>query len=119
MTLHITNTLSRKKEPFEPLDAGQRTLAAAQREGVGHVGAQRPRVAAEVARAQQVADVGDDPVGARFDEVVVVERLDVLVDGAEDPFDEGEVGFELAGWLTFGVSDSVDFREAFVESHHN
>jgi hypothetical protein len=94
----------------QPLDARERTLAAAQRHGVGHVGPQRPGVAVQAARAEQVPDVGDHPVVARLDEQVVVERLDVLVDGAEDPLDERQVAPELARRTLLLVLDAVDLR---------
>jgi hypothetical protein len=90
----------------EPLDRAERALRAAQEDRVGDVGAQRPWIAGEVTRAEQIADVRDDPVGARVDEQVVIERVDRLLDRVERVLDRLQVRLELA--VLLDVLDLVD-----------
>ena len=69
----------------ELLEHRRRALAPAERDRVRDLGAREPARAAERVQrlvADQVADVGDRPVGAGLDELVVVELLEVLLDHA-------------------------------------
>ena len=80
------------------LDRAERALAPAPADRAGDVAPDRGRIAGEVRRAEQVRDVRDRPRVARLDEEVVVERLDVLVDGAERLLEQREQGAQrLAG----------------------
>ena len=68
------------------LEHQRRALAAAIGDGVGDLGARRGdarRDAVQRPIADQIADIGRDPLGAGFDELVVVELLDVLLERGE------------------------------------
>ena len=104
----------------QELDGAESALATAQGHRVGHVGAQGPRLAGEVARAQQVADVGDNPVGGGLDEEIVVEGLDVGVDSIERSLEDLDVGLQRALRQTLLlpdrlIADAVDLRQSRVE----
>ena len=64
-----------------------------------------------MARADEIGDVGDDPLVAGLDEEVVVERLDALVDGAERVLDGAQERAKLVGGPLLGVADAVDLRQ--------
>ena len=93
----------------EPLDGAQRALRATQEDRVGDIRAERPRIAGEMARAEEVAQVGDDPRRARVDEQVVVERVDRLLDLVERGLDGRQV--RLQRTIELGVLDLVDRRQ--------
>ena len=101
----------------EALDRAERALAPAQCDRVGHVGAQRARVALEVRRAEQVGEVGDDPVVAGVDEQIVVELRDVGVQRAERGLDRREVGAQLVRRRLFRVADAVDLGQPVEQRH--
>src|SRR5215510_14012997 len=84
--LNTVNTPLRQIEG-EQLDRAERAFPASQRNRVGDVGAQRPRITFQMAGAKQVADVWNNPVFASLDEEIVIERLDVFVNRAECVFD--------------------------------
>ena len=68
------------------LEHQRRALAPAIGDGVGDLGARRGdlrRHAVQRPIADQVADIGRDPVGAGLDELVVVELLDILLERGE------------------------------------
>ncbi len=88
----------------------RRALAPAQAQGVGD---ERPRAESggatdgiEGAHAEQVADVGDDPVFAGFDEGVVVEPFDVGFDERTLAGDDAEQGAQRVA--RFGVALAVE-----------
>src|SRR5689334_19711491 len=94
---HVLEQLDTMNAPLrqvesEQLDRAERAFAPPQRDRVGNVGAQRPRIAFQMARAEQVAEVGNDPVVASLDEEIVIERFDVLVNRTERGFDQREIG---------------------------
>ena len=101
----------------QPLDGSERALAASQRDRVRHIGANGARLAFEVRRAEEIADVRDDPVLARVDEQVVIELLDVGVDGAECLFDRRQVRAQLIRRRLLGVADAIDLGEPIEERH--
>ena len=63
--------------------------------------------------ADQVADVGRDPVGAGLDELVVVELLEIFLENTDLPVDEGEQLAERFALL--GVANAVDRRQQVIE----
>ncbi len=132
---HVVQVLGRDEQP-EVLDevrrpaghvAGEQledrggTLGAAVADGVGHLGARGPEAGGGAREGQravpdEVADVGHDPVGARLDELVVVELRDVLLDARDLLRQDAEQRLERPAAqrvvaVLLRVAQTVDGRE--------
>jgi hypothetical protein len=101
-----------RERVHQRLHRAQRALAPAVMNGARDVGAQGARLAREVGDAQQVGEVGDDPVVAGFDEEVVVERVDAGVDRALGLVQDVEVSLQLSRRRLLGVADAVNLGQS-------
>ena len=100
----------------ELLEHGGRSFAPPVRDRVRDLGArapQRPLRAVQPAISDEIADVRHRPVGARLDEEIVVELIDVLLDCAELLGDDGEQLLEHLALRR--VAHAVDRRQQRVE----
>ena len=94
-------------------------LAAAVGDGVGDLGARRSHRGTRATQRSvpdQVADVGRDPVRAGFDELVVVELLDVLFQRFEFAREQGEQRVQRT--TLFLVADALDRGQQRVQALH-
>jgi hypothetical protein len=73
---------------------------------VSATSARSVRLALQVRGAEQIGEVGNDPVVAGVDEQVVVELTDVVVQRAEGLLHRGEVGAQLVGRRLLRVADA-------------
>ena len=92
-------------------------LAAAVAQGVGHVAAQVDVGFADGLDrrdAEQIANIGHHPRLAGLDEPVVVELVDVPLDGGEFGVDDGQQRPERA--VVLGVAGSVEGGEQVVQA---
>ena len=92
-------------------------VGAAMGDGVGPVGARRGHIghhAVQGAIADQVADIGRHPRRTGFDELVVVELVEVFLHGRDLFSDDGEQLAQRVALLR--IADAVDGGQQFVEA---
>ncbi len=98
------------------LDGTEGALAATMMDRACHVSAQGPRVPRQMRRAEQIGNVGDDPVVTGIDKQVVVERFDVVPDTGQHPVHGIHIGFELPGRPLLGVTDLIDLGQSVEQA---